>query len=626
MHDPSRPTRVRYVVVLVTTLVAVLLYLDRFCLSFAETFIAEDLSLSRTQVGWLLSAFFWSYAIVQVPSGWLTDRLGGRLTLTLYVLAWSLFTGWTGLAIGFVSLFVLRLGVGAGQAGAYPTAASLVSRWMPFSQRGTASSIIALGGRVGGAMAPLLTAYLIAALVPASVSSEVGPGDWLNPASFCRQLASASVSPDTAGAEEIADPQGPVGAKQRKELATAAVSRRVVASFSAEGRAMLARVGTKYDDALRQARAIAKDEKAEPTPPALAALVDPQEMQLLSDELNRVVNDAAFYKPGLFAEFPLPKEAERYRADIKAGRALPPDRLARLNRLLLEAVYPSQIRKVHGAGWRPVMLLFGAVGLLVAGLYWLCLRNRPQDHPRCNEAERELIAAGRPAEVARIDGQGDQALLNGLVRNGNLWLANVSMFFTNVGWVFLVSWMPRYFEEVHYVPLEIRGWIGFIPLAAGTLPMLFGGWLTDALVRRIGLRWGRALPMGLSRFAAMAAYLYCLTHPQSYWSVVAALAAVAVFTDLGIGAIWAYMQDIGGRNVASVLGWTNMWGNFGAAVGPVVVGWLASDWLVGAEYQWDAAFVICAASFGISGLTALAVDARRPALGPAAVVTATAAD
>jgi MFS family permease len=86
------------------------------------------------------------------------------------------------------------------------------------------------------------------------------------------------------------------------------------------------------------------------------------------------------------------------------------------------------------------------------------------------------------------------------------------------------------------------------------------------------------------------------------------------------------MQDIGGRNVASVLGWTNMWGNFGAAVGPVVVGWLASDWLVGAEYQWDAAFVICAASFGISGLTALAVDARRPALGPAAVVTATAAD
>src|ERR1700752_3375877 len=99
MHDSSRPTHVTYVVVLVTMLAAVLLYLDRFCLSFAETFIAEDLGLSRTQIGWLLSAFFWSYAVFQVPSGWLTDRLGGRLTLTLYVLAWSLFTGWTGLAI-----------------------------------------------------------------------------------------------------------------------------------------------------------------------------------------------------------------------------------------------------------------------------------------------------------------------------------------------------------------------------------------------------------------------------------------------------------------------------------------------------------------------------------------------
>src|SRR5436309_2545640 len=100
MLDSLSPTRVRYVVVLVTMLVSVLLYLDRFCLSFAETFIKEDLGLTRTQTGWLFGAFFLSYGLAQVPSGWLTDRWGGRLMLTIYVLAWSLFTGWTGLVAG----------------------------------------------------------------------------------------------------------------------------------------------------------------------------------------------------------------------------------------------------------------------------------------------------------------------------------------------------------------------------------------------------------------------------------------------------------------------------------------------------------------------------------------------
>lgn len=78
----SSPTRVRYLVVAVTALMAVLLYLDRFCISFAELFIQEELRLTDTQVGWMLSAFFWTYALGQVPAGWLTDRFGSRRMLT----------------------------------------------------------------------------------------------------------------------------------------------------------------------------------------------------------------------------------------------------------------------------------------------------------------------------------------------------------------------------------------------------------------------------------------------------------------------------------------------------------------------------------------------------------------
>ncbi len=458
-----------------------------------------------------------------------------------------------------------------------------------------------------------MTAYLIAGLVPVSVSSDISAHDLLNPAGLYAQLhaATGDALPEraAAGVSATAD------AKAKKEQTVQQVGRHVVASFSPEARDLLHQFGQAYQRAV-QAKAPASDDQKKPTltNEEVAALLTPGMSDTLAAELNRAIHTEGFFSAQDADELALPAEGKRYREELRAGRTLETPQLARFNRLVLEAAYPAHIRKVYGAGWRPVMLIFGTVGLLVAALYWFCLRNRPQDHPRCNEAERELIAQGRPAEVTRPDGQAGHAPLSSLVTNGNLWLANVSMFFTNVGWVFLVTWMPRYFEEVHYIPVEMRGWIGFIPLAAGAVAMFFGGWLTDALVRRIGLRWGRALPMGLSRFAAMAAYLYCLTHPQSYWSVVAALAAVAVFTDLGIGAIWAYCQDVGGRNVGSVLGWTNMWGNFGAAVGPIVVGWLTSEWLVGPQYRWDAAFIVCAVSFGISGVTALAVDARRPAL------------
>src|SRR5437588_6645509 len=91
--EDQDPTAVRHLVVSLATLMAVLLYLDRYCLSILVPFMAEDFQLSAEQRGLLLSVFFWSYALGQVPSGWLTDRFGSRLMLTLYIVLWSAFTG-----------------------------------------------------------------------------------------------------------------------------------------------------------------------------------------------------------------------------------------------------------------------------------------------------------------------------------------------------------------------------------------------------------------------------------------------------------------------------------------------------------------------------------------------------
>src|SRR5262249_8926109 len=163
---PARATHVRYAVVALATIMSFLLYLDRFCLSIVERYIKVDLKLSNTEVSLLMGAFFLTYALAQVPSGWLSDRYGARLMLSLYILLWSLFTGLMGVLTALAGLIALRLLCGLAQAGAYPTSGSILSKWAAFRERGRFSSSIALGGRVGGSLAPVLTAYLMLAFMP----------------------------------------------------------------------------------------------------------------------------------------------------------------------------------------------------------------------------------------------------------------------------------------------------------------------------------------------------------------------------------------------------------------------------------------------------------------------------
>ncbi|MEO8495869.1 MAG: MFS transporter, partial [Planctomycetota bacterium] len=183
------PTRVRHLVVASAFLMSALLYLDRYCVSIAAVYMQQDLGLTDQQVGQMLGAFFLTYALGQVPAGWLNDRFGSRLMLTIYIISWSLFTGLTGAAGAFGALLLLRYGFGLAQSGAYPTAASVVSKWVPLQTRGRASGIIAVGGRVGGVLAMFATGYLLIWLTPASTPTHLSHKDILDGNLACVELA-----------------------------------------------------------------------------------------------------------------------------------------------------------------------------------------------------------------------------------------------------------------------------------------------------------------------------------------------------------------------------------------------------------------------------------------------------
>ena len=120
-----------------------------------------DLQLTVLQMSAIFSAFTLAYSIFEIPSGWLADVRGPRLMLTRIVLWWSAFTMLTGVATGFRSLLAIRFLFGAGEAGAFPTAARSFSSWFPLRERGTANGVLFLGSRLGGMLSVPLALLLI---------------------------------------------------------------------------------------------------------------------------------------------------------------------------------------------------------------------------------------------------------------------------------------------------------------------------------------------------------------------------------------------------------------------------------------------------------------------------------
>lgn len=443
-------TRMRYLMILMGTLVAVLLYLDRICLSTAIASVQQDLGITREQRDVLLGAFFWSYALGQLPAGWLGDRYGARWVLGLFILLWSLSTGLLGFATTLAGVWWLRLSCGLFEAGAYPLAAGIVRRWVPLHSRGVASSLIAVGGRLGGALAPVFTIQLML---------------WW-----------------THGAE--------------------------------------------WSD--------------------------------------------------------LPQDAT---ADIRS--------------------------------WRPVMMIYGGAGVLIAGVFVIFFRDWPEEHPLVNEAERRLIEPDRAAVSVRGSRSLELPPVWAMIRSVPMWMNCLVQFAANLGWAFLVTSLPVFLKERYGTGQGSTGWLQSLPLAAGVVGLFAGGVFTDRLTRAFGLKWGRSVALASSRLLVVAAFL-AVPFAGSDVQAALCLAVVGLATDLGTPAVWAFGQDVGGRFVASAVGWANMWGNFGAALSPTFFGMFVS----GKVTDWNTAFVTCAVVNAVAAVAALGMNASKP-LVPADAVQAT---
>lgn len=137
-------------------------YVDRGTLAIAAPLLKDDLHLSASQLGILLSAFFWTYAPFQIVSGWLVDTFDVNWLLALGLLIWSVATLTTGVLHSFALMFVVRLILGIGESVAYPSYSKIVAKHFQESLRGRANGMVSAGWAGGPALGTLVGGLLVA--------------------------------------------------------------------------------------------------------------------------------------------------------------------------------------------------------------------------------------------------------------------------------------------------------------------------------------------------------------------------------------------------------------------------------------------------------------------------------
>lgn len=158
-------------------------YVDRGTLSVAKPDLAAEFRIDDTRMGFLFSAFFWSYALFQIVAGWFVDRYDVKWVYAIGFLVWSLATAAMGVLSGFWVFFALRLMLGIGESVAYPATSRILAANYEEERRGFANALIDAGTKVGPALSTLLGGLVVAHFGWRALFLVVGLGSlvWLIP-------------------------------------------------------------------------------------------------------------------------------------------------------------------------------------------------------------------------------------------------------------------------------------------------------------------------------------------------------------------------------------------------------------------------------------------------------------
>lgn len=254
--------------------------------------------------------------------------------------------------------------------------------------------------------------------------------------------------------------------------------------------------------------------------------------------------------------------------------------------------------------WRMVFYIFGAVGVVLAIVWYWYYRNCPRDHSGVNDRELQLIG---PAAL-KTHNHVINVPWRKIAASRNLWF--LSALYFCYGWVLwmYLFWLPTYLVEARHFSQLKMGLGASLPLLAATLTNVAGGWISDLLSSRWkDLRRGR-LAVSVIGFAIAAAGLIPGVLADDAATGLLCLTVALAGLELTVAVSWAISLDIGGDYSGSVSGVMNTLGNLGGAASSVAIGYLAT------HLGWKWPFMVASAMCIVAALLATRIDPTRSAV------------
>jgi MFS family permease len=253
-------------------------------------------------------------------------------------------------------------------------------------------------------------------------------------------------------------------------------------------------------------------------------------------------------------------------------------------------------------GWRESFVIFGLIGIVWAAAWYAWSRDRPEEHPAMTPEELAVIQEGNLA----ADIPSERTPWRLLLRSRNLYAICAMYFAFGYGLYFYFTWLPTYLITVLGFSRFGGGLFAALPFLLAGIADLVGGWLTDTLSRRFGLRTGRC-HLGCAAFMTCAALVFASQLPVPAVAKAVLLAFALASADLALGACWAVPIDIAPDHAGVITGCMNTLGNLGGLVGPMVVGIAVDRW-----ESWTFPFYITAAVYALGAIAWLAIDPLSP--------------
>jgi MFS family permease len=262
-------------------------------------------------------------------------------------------------------------------------------------------------------------------------------------------------------------------------------------------------------------------------------------------------------------------------------------------------------------GWRTSFVIFGTIGVVWAAAWFAWYRDRPEEHPAVTREELAWIQQ----DVGAVDSRaaGAHTPWHALLRSRNLYAICAMYFAFGYGLYFYFTWLPTYLIKVLGFSVLGGGIFAALPFLLAGIADVVGGWLTDALSRRYGLRVGRC-HLGCGAFMTCAALVFASTLPIPPIAKALLLALALGSADLALGACWAVPLDIAPDHAGVITGCMNTLGNLGGLVGPLVVGIAVDRW-----HSWTFPFYVTALVYACGALAWLAIDPTSPIQSVAAI-------